>query len=209
MINSVLKVITGIVKLRGATDDTEIGNSSNRLLVQNKVYEKETYVVLATDVVLGNGKSMVAVLNGAGSGRIIRVHKAKLINARTTNVTGVVTDFRVRRITNLSAGTAITPLSMDTLDSLPAQVIAATGGTVTEVAGDLMRYLWSSDEWGAGTVDVEAQDHGPQSLIPFYETLDGTKPITLREGQGLTVRCNTNTTAGTFDLELWISEETI
>ena len=163
-------------------------------------YEPETYTLLAPAIVLGNNKSMVCLLNSGT--KVLKIKSVKIINAQTSSVTGVVTDFRFKRITGFSAGTSLTPLSMDLNDTL-ASVTSAHNATVSgEASGDLFKYLWSSDEWGTGAVDVEAQDHSQQSLLPAYLCAPNTKPITLRTTQGLTIKCVTNTTAGAFDFEI-------
>jgi len=254
MISSVLKVITGILQIRGATDGTLIGNSGSYLntinetiattgtatpakvtlvgandgtnirpliisqaptsltawgaLVRPIPWAPATFNLSAITIPLGNNKSMLALFNPGGSTVTLKIQYLKIINNQTTNVTGVAADFRLRRITGLSAGTAVVPQAFDTNDTLGAGIIAAHNGTVAgESATDLLRYVWSSDEWGPGTADVESGDHAQQQMGYIFRNQGEAKTITLRPGQGITIKCVTNTTAGNFDFELCFTQE--
>lgn len=173
---------------------------SGRLLCRE--YEAPTFTIWNVDTAPGNNKSMMSILNGGGSSVTVRLKKILLINSATASVTGVITDFRLFKITGHSAGTQITPVTHDTTDSLNGSVTVRTGATVSgEVASYLHRAEWSSDEHGTGTLDQEGHDHAAQYIAPFYKH-EGThsKPLTLHAGEGLTLKCATNTTAGFWDI---------
>lgn len=171
-------------------------------------YTYQTYHVGVLAQAPGNGKSMLALANTSASA-VVRVWQARLMNAATSAVTGVAAAFQLRRFTTKTGGTAATPQALDASDSLPAGITAATGATLTSEGGTpLLQRLWSTDEWGPGTLDVEAHEHGLQNTIPFYEWKPPMRPITLRQNQGLTLRCNTNTTAGLWDVEFYFTVET-
>jgi hypothetical protein len=174
----------------------------------SRSYTYQTYHATASAVVLGNGKSMFALANTGTS--IVRVWKIFLMNAQTTAVTGVVVDFQLRTFTTMSGGTAVTPLALDSADTLPAGIAAAHNATLTaEAAAPLHQRRWSSDEWGPGTLDVESYDHGQQNSIPFYQWEPPMRPIVLRQNRGISVRCNTNTTAGSWDIQIMFTVETV
>lgn len=165
-------------------------------------YEAPTFTIWNVDTAPANNKSMMSILNAGGSSVVVRLKKILLVNSATTAITGVITDFRLFRITGHSAGTQITPATYDTQDSLDANVTVRTGATIAgESTSYLHRVEWSSDEYGTGTLDQEGYDHAAQYIAPFY-TQEGTncKPITLRAGEGLTLKCATNTTAGAWDI---------
>jgi hypothetical protein len=188
---------------------TYIGNVGTSLKTVTSFTEPVSFTVTSIQTALGNNKSMVAIFNGNAS-NVIKIQGVKLVNNRTTAVTGVVADFRYRRITGLTGGTALTPQSMDTADTLASSITAATGGTVSgESTSDLYRSTWSSDDWGPGTSDVESGDHAQQQLQWDYIRLPGIKPLTLRQNQGLTIKCVTNTTAGEFDIVVLFTQEAI
>lgn len=166
--------------------------------------EQATWSALAPAVQIGNNKSMISILNATGTVVVIRLREIWVENVQTTPVTGVTGFFEVHRNTGHSAGTLLTSLPYDTTDTLDANVTVRTGATIAgEAAGVLVRHVWSTDDWSGGTLDGEQYEHGIQASTPFWSRKDiSEKPITLRSGQGLTVKFTTNSTNGTFDLTL-------
>jgi hypothetical protein len=71
----------------------------------------------------------------------------------------------------------------------------------------LLRYFWSSDEWVIGTLDQEAHDKGLQNLIAAYKAGPEQKPITIRPSEAFTITQITNSTVGTFDIEIIYTQE--
>lgn len=162
--------------------------------------ESASFVVVASAIVLGNNKSMLSIAV-TGSTYKVGLRKLYLRNVRTAAVTGVATTFELHRFTSHSGGTDLTPAALETVDALPGDVTVKTNATITgEVATLLERWLWSSDEWGPGTLDVEGNDHPAQNLLAAITGTDGAKPVYIPGGGGLHVKCATNTTAGEFDL---------
>lgn len=162
---------------------------------------EQTFVACATSVVVGNNKSMLSITNATGSGVVIKIYEIRIVNVQTTAVTGIVGNFELRRIASHSAGTLINTEELDTNNSLNANVTVRAGSTVaTESTNLLWRVLYSTDEWGTGTLDVEASDHINQALFSIWNTAQNTQPITLRPNEGLTVKFATNSTAGSFDI---------
>lgn len=164
----------------------------------------QTYTAGFLAVAFGNNKSMAALFNGSGSGRIIRVKRIWILNNQTTGVTGVLTTFALKRSSAQSAGTAVTPTKHDTnSENMPAQVAIATGATVTQTSDVAYRqWVWSNDEPAAssGTSDEF------ECLVPLNCVFDAAtgdtdiEPITLREGQGLDVRHTGSSAVGVCDI---------
>ncbi len=172
--------------------------------------EFATFTALATGIALGNNKSMFSIENTTGSAVKCRIHEIYMINVQTSGVTGVVTTFQLRRATSHAAGTPITAIeTMETTDTLDSSITARTNATITgESATLLWRALWSSDDWGTGGADVESNAHDFQTMFPIYSRkTQGLKPITLNANETLTIKCATNTTAGTFDLLVVFTQE--
>jgi hypothetical protein len=182
------------------------GVSDSGLVVRQVPYELATFTVVAELTAVGNNKSMIAIQNTGTS--IVKLREVWIINDRTTAVTGVAGEFRLHRITSFTGGTALTPVTFDTLDSLPAGVSVATNSTVSGEAGLLRTGKWSTDEWGTGTSDVESADHGFQQTEPFWKQTPSGKPITIRQNQGVHIRFATNSTAGEFNLRFVFTTET-
>lgn len=171
-------------------------------------FEPETYSVLAETIAIGNNKSMLSILNTT-SNKIIKLVSIKIMNAQTGGITGVFADFRLIRITGHSVGTLLTPVTFDSADVLDAGVTVRTNATVAgEAATTMLSYIWSTDEIQfAGFGSSAAQDKGAQNTMGIFEHKKGRKPIILRQNEGITIKQTTNSTAGTFDIELIFTEE--
>lgn len=164
----------------------------------------QTYTAGFLAVAFGNNKSMASILNGSGSGRIIRIKRIWVLNNQTAGVTGVLTTWALKRSSAQSAGTAVVPTKHDTAsEAIPAQVLVATGATVTQT-GDvaLRQWMWSNDEPAAssGTSD-EFECLVPLNCVWDSATGDtDVEPIVLREGQGLDVRHTGSSAVGVADI---------
>jgi hypothetical protein len=167
--------------------------------------EYPTFSIVATAVAVGNNKSMLSIQNTGTA--VVRIREIWIINDQTTAVTGVAGIFEVRRIASFSAGTAVTPVSYDTADNLPAGISAATGATVATETSLLRQGVWSTDEWGPGTSDVEAFDHSIQNTTPFFSQTPNGKALTIRQNQGIHIKFATNSTAGAFNLRIIFTTE--
>lgn len=205
--------------IKGATDQTHIGNVGDALKVAlanssttqvTSENELATFSICGFSTTTALDKSMLSIMNATGSGVIIKIREIRIINMKNSAVTGVVADFRLLRCTGHSSGSSLTPTSFDTSDSLNANVTVKYGATITgEGTGCLRHWEWSTDEWNPGAPDVESADHALQLLIPGYAPLAKTKPITMRPGEGVTLKQIINTTTGTFDIMFLITQETL
>jgi hypothetical protein len=185
-------------------------NTSGQLRVESKYRELATFTALSTATAPANNKSMFSIVNASGSAVTLKIQEIYLINVQQTAVGGVTLTFELRRITNHSGGTAITAIeTMDSGDALNGSITARTNSTVSgESATLLWRSLWSSDEWSPGNSDVESNDHEFQTMFPIYsKKTNDSKPITLRANEGLTIKCTTNSTVGSFDIFVVFTQE--
>lgn len=160
--------------------------------------EEKTFVVFAKDISIGNNKSMLSLYNSAGSDVVVKIKQIAIRNVRVSSITGVVADFQLKRITNHSGGILLTPEKRDTQDVLSSFITARTGATIN---GLLDRWVWSSDDWGPGTLDQEGLEHSFQNSFPASSIFDPSeKRITLREAEGITLQQTTNSSNGVFDV---------
>jgi hypothetical protein len=168
-----------------------------------------SFTAVSLSTVLANNKSMISIVNANGSNVIAKIYKIYIINSQTSAVTGIVGSFQIKRCTNHSAGTLITPETLDTSDTISSNITIRTGSTISgESALNLWFAKYSTDEWGAGGLDVEASDHINQQLTPLWNSDNQSiKPITLRANEGLTVKFATNSTAGSFDILIVFTQE--
>ena len=177
------------------------------LLLGGDLALKPTFRVYAKGIAIGSNKSMLSLMNGSATPLKLKIQEIHIFNTQTTPVTGVVAEFSLLRMTGHSVGTVITPLANDSDDTLNANVSARTGATISgENSALLQRWLWSSDEWGVGTNDVESNDHAIGQMISDSPT-PNSKAVTLNAGQGVTIKQLTNSTAGTFDLLIVFTQE--
>jgi hypothetical protein len=171
------------------------------------IAENPTFVAQASDVVIGNNKSMLSIVN-TSSTVIVKVREIYLVNAQNTAVTGVTGSFSLLRITGHSSGTSITAGMHDTTQTLDAGVTVRTGSTVSgEDATIYRRWKFSTDEWAQGAQDVESMDHVSTVVRPVFYQAINSKPITLRQNQGLHVKHTVNSTAGSFDIVVIFTTE--
>jgi hypothetical protein len=185
--------------LVAGTDGTNARNLSTNTGGRLLPYQEPTFVAFAQAVALGNNKSMISLANGDANLKI-KLQEVWAINVQTTSVTGVVAIFELRKFTTHSVGTLLTPIAYNSTDSLDADVTARTGATIAGEGAVMGRRLWSSDEWGPGTLDTEALQVSFQNTSPIWKTSDYQNPITLNQNQGIHIKCATNSTAGTFDM---------
>lgn len=191
------------------TGSVLVTQNTNPWITQEK--EKATFVTQVTGTAIAQNKSMISILNATTSSAVIKIQEIKIINAQTTDNTGVTAEFRFLRTTGHSAGTLMNILTFDTNDVVDSNVTVRTGATITgEAVVPFFTYRWSSDDFtvtGLDADDAEVREHALQNLIPIYKTSINLKPITLRSNQGLTIKQITNSTAGTFNIIIVFSQE--
>lgn len=122
-------------------------------------------------------KVHLALWNGSGSRRTIRIRNITVSTETTAAVTGFQMGIRVNRITSApSGGTAVTIAKLDSSNpDLPAQITASTGPSVT--LGPLLM---------AAGINPE-ETGGPGYTAPLYVCREDEQCITLREGEGIAV----------------------
>lgn len=160
------------------------------------------YVVNITSVATANNKSMASIVN-ASSAYNVRVLQIWLINTQTTAVTGVNCTFGLRRCTGHSVGTDWSSqyTALDSINTNPTSIATIrTGGTITgESALLIARNIWTTEELTAA-ITYPLYEKIAQYTEPFF----GKKgqEILLRNGEGVTLKCETNTTTGSFDVRI-------
>lgn len=167
--------------------------------------EEATFTAVASAVVVGNNKSMLALFNPAVSGYVLKLREVYLRNSQTSAVTGVAGAFQLHALRGaaaLTGGTDVTPVAHDSGDALPTGMLCKTGGTVAgEVSAPLDVMRMSTDEWGPGTLDVEANQQSLANYLPARAKRDAIlKPFFCRPGEGIHLKFATNSTAGSFDV---------
>lgn len=90
----------------------------------------KTYTAYATGIAFASNKSLLGIFN-AHATRKVKLYRAWVLNNQTSAVTGVLTSMLLRKISALSAGTAVTPVAHDTGNTGVdlTSVTCVTGGT--------------------------------------------------------------------------------
>lgn len=173
----------------------------------------ETWQINAMAVQPGNGKSMLGILNGAGSGKVVRIYRMWMLNNYSgVAYTGVTFNYEIRAITGLSSGTNVTPVAHDTANAaFSGSVVVQTGGTVSGESATLMRLIgWSGDEPSVAGTSIDEME----LLVPLNVMWDtgygdsSVDPLTLREGEGVHIKCITNSTVGSLDFMMELTQRT-
>ena len=160
---------------------------------------RQTYLVIAEDCAFANSKQHISIFNGLGSGKVLRVSKLFMTNMlANVVVSGGARRLDVKRATNLSGGVDLTPLKHDsTNDDVPSQVLIKTGASLTE--GVLLFPLVFPDDEMLLTQNSAAQQiFSGINWIP--EGIE-IQEVALNEGEGITVKQITSSTAG---ITTWI-----
>lgn len=147
----------------------------------------QIYTISAVGVTLPAGKVLLGFFNGTGSGRIVRLYRAWVLNNQTVAVTGALTTFELRRITTGSGGTAIAPVKHDSSsESFPAEIVTSTNMSVT-TSDLLLRTVWSADEPAQGTITIDELMTIPSlgQLVDMSYTDTNVQPFVCREGEGI------------------------
>lgn len=151
-----------------------------------------TYQLSATGVPLAiANESLLALFNGVGSGKIVRVYRIWARNCNTgAQVAGGQNLINIQRINAATASNWTIPLkSVDTTNAaIPAQIISGCKFTVTNDA--LFRALpWSNDEptIQTGTIDEIETTNWVVFWDADYNDAN-IEPIVLREGFGVSVQ---------------------
>jgi hypothetical protein len=145
----------------------------------------KTYTAYATGIAFASNKSLLGVFN-AHATRKVKLYRSWVLNNQTTAVTGVLTSMLLRKISALSAGTAVTPVAHDTGNATVdlTSVTCVTGGTFTNTADNAFRQImWSGDEPAVSSATSDEL----QCIVPLMCIWDSTGDTNIEP-----FVCNTN-----------------
>ena len=147
----------------------------------------KTYTAAAIGIAFASNKSLLGLYNAHAS-RKVRLYRVWLLNNQTAAVTGVITTMTLRKISALSAGTAVTPVAHNTGDVSVdlTSVTSVTGGTFTNTGDNAFRQIiWSTDEPAVSSATSDEL----QCIVPLNCIWDSTgdsniEPLTLNTNEG-------------------------
>jgi hypothetical protein len=165
-----------------------------------------TFVAVFDRIVPADGKYMATLFNGA-SGRKVVVHKIWAYNWQVVAANnGAVLQQSLFRISARTVGVAVTPDADDTNDTLTAGITADYDTTAVTESTRRARIILTNKEVGLGAVDpVTARTYARNSIV--YERSGGTRGLTLRAGQGCTIKNETANTAGSVSYVFEFTDE--
>lgn len=156
--------------------------------------ELSTYSWKSNSVATAN-KKMIDVFNASGSGKILKITRISAYSHPAAAITGTVITMEAYRTSAVgTGGTTITADKYDTQDAnMPAQITArdAPTGGATLSGGALLTDTIGTDETSFAEYrgGVMRGEGGMSASSQYVWDLEATRrPITLREGQGLTVQ---------------------
>ena len=169
--------------------------------------QQQTFVVSAQGIAPGNGKSMISLANGVGSGKTIRIQAISFYPVTDSAVTGVNVQFDAFKFTTHASGTSLTPIALDSSNSLSGSVTAQTNATITGGGTTpLDSWFQNSDEITSVSLTPSAQASIDGQRRRVYGGCE-LQPIVVRAGEGFYIKCQTNTTVGTLSVFVWFTQE--
>jgi hypothetical protein len=111
----------------------------------------------------------------------------------------------MRRVTARTAGTSVTPIALDTNDSLTSGIAADHASTSVTDSSLFKRVIASSEELALVQGGPPPWTFWPAGLQ--YEKKDGTRGIVLRLNQGLTIKNITSSTVGSVSYVIEFTDE--
>jgi hypothetical protein len=202
---------TGVVTVQGISSGQPINvsvgswNLSTPIEIKHKNYA--SFTILSTATSPSANKSMLSLFNAGAV--VLKIQEIYLVNVQSSAVSGVDINFEFRRMTGHTSGTLISAIeTLDTLDSLDSNISVRTGATITGESSVLLwRNIWHSDE-SSPALDGASLDHAVQTMFPVFSRKNlESKAITLRNGEGITIKCTTSSTVGSFDLMAIVTQE--
>ena len=144
-----------------------------------------TWVSQAT-VAFASGKSMLGLLNGGA--RVMRAYRFCIFNTQTVAVTAALSIMSIRRLSALSAGTAVTPIAHDTTSAALTSITSVQGGTATATA-TFRRFMWLLEEaTTTGVTQANWEVLIPVGIVFFPTGGDANlEPIVWRNAQGVDI----------------------
>lgn len=164
----------------------------------------KTYTASALGIAFASNKSLLGIYNAHAS-RVVKVYRVWTLNNQTAAVTGVLTVMTLRKLSNLTSGTAVTPAQHDTANTGVdlTSITVVTNGTATNTGDNAFRqWAWSSDEPAVSTATSDEL----QCIVPLNCIWDSStgnsaiEPITLNQNQGLSVTQPGSNAVGLVDV---------
>lgn len=146
------------------------------------------YTIASTAMPFDYNRSMIGIFNNVGSGKVVKVHKIIALNNQTVALTGTIKLLTIQKLSTGSGGLPLIPVKHDSISpNIPSQITVAANMSFT-VSSTLYVVPWSSDEPIRQAITLDELEiipkYGELLYIPYSGAI---QPITLREGQGISL----------------------
>jgi hypothetical protein len=154
----------------------------------NAVGELPTYVIALTSQVLGSSPGMLNMLNPAGSKHLVKVRDMIYSSGSGVAFAGNALGLPfVERIIALGTGTIITPQPFDSGD--PPSVVTAKEVITVNPGLGVRLGSWFTESMVSNVAGDHAYAMAGAVFNPYsHKAGQATKPLTLLQGEGLSVR---------------------
>jgi hypothetical protein len=151
-------------------------------------------------------RSALAIFNGGA--RVLRAYRYCIFNTQTGAITAALTTMQIRRLTALTAGSAVTPVKHDT-GSSALDTVTVGGNNSTLTPTDIFRkFMWLLEE--ATTTGVTQANW--EVVIPVGEVYFPTggdanlEPIVCRNGFGTDIYNSGAGAVGVMEFEITFTD---
>lgn len=158
--------------------------------------EPPTFLAIFDRIVPAQNKYMATLFN-PNTRQVFAVRRIWASNWQVAAVTGVILEQYLARITARTVGTTITPQPVDEADNMTIEAVADHNSTPVTEDYIFKRFFHVSEEVVLASTGLTLNMAGDRDFQLIYEAVQGMKPITLRNSEGISVRNVTNSTAGT------------
>lgn len=158
----------------------------------------KTFTAVIMNSTAAASKNHLLLMNGSGSGQIIRIWDIKVNPNITAVVTGTSLVLNCARTSDAgTAGTSQPIRKTDTADTnLPAQITCVSNPT---------NPTFTSNELASCTVLVEESTTGTDGRITLFKADSVIAPLVLNEGQGLGIQQGTFAGVGAINIFIYFT----
>lgn len=193
-----------------AITNTEPTSSTYGIVTRAIQQSTPTYWAVFDRIAPATNKYM-AVLWNSTSTRLVKLRRIWRMDWQAAAVVGVLLEQELRQITaRTGVGTTVTPVPIDSADTLTAGIEASHAATGVTDGGMLSRVFAASEEVIlAATGQVLGFSSDERYQIVYEESRGSAKPITLRQNRGIAIKNITASTIGSVSYIFEFTDEAV
>lgn len=168
----------------------------------------ESYYAVYDRIAPATNKYMATLFNTSATRKAV-IREIYCFNWQFAAVTGVILEQYLVRITARTTGTGVTIRAEDTADSVDAGITADTNSSVVTEDHIIKRTFATSEEIIISSANIVKDLALDRNCQIIYQKADGTRGITLRQNQGISIRNVTNSAIGTVSYLILFTDEAV